>query len=153
LQRWSPTLRKTFAFLPLLAQTLVLMLVCTTPAVAAPTAAAPPGTRTQVQMGRDEFLRTHRWDPLSDVWTLNSGVEPPTGVMPRADVRAARDAYLATHRWDEARGWRPLAAAPRNLSAMPREQVKAETRQFLRTHRWDEAAEEWVPRNTRPPGR
>jgi hypothetical protein len=100
-------------------------------------------------MDRDEFLRTHHWDPESDVWTLNVGMQPPAGVMPREEVRAARDHYLSTHRWDDARGWRPLAAAPRNMSSLPREQVKAETRHFLRTHRWDETTEEWVMKTAR----
>ncbi len=100
--------------------------------------------RVQIKMDRDEFLRSHRWDPLTDVWSLNPGMALPLGVMPRADVMAARDTYLSTHRWDDARGWRPLVSGSRNLSAMTRDQLRLELRQFMRTHRWDETTEEWL---------
>jgi hypothetical protein len=138
-------LNKTFVTLPLLAALAVLALAGAAPQAWSQTvASAAPAPRAQVKMDRDEFLRTHRWDPLSDVWSLNPGMAPPAGVMPRADVMAARETYLSTHRWDDARGWRPLVSGSRNLSALTRDQVRLETRQFMRTHRWDETTEEWL---------
>jgi len=40
------------------------------------TATSP--TRHQVKMDTAEFLNTHTYDYFQDVWTLKSGVEPPT---------------------------------------------------------------------------
>ena len=139
-------MNKTLTTLPLLAALAGgLTLVGTAPQAGSQTVAkAAPAPRAQVKMDRDEFLRTHRWDPLSDVWSLNPGMAPPAGVMPRADVMAARDNYLSRHRWDAARGWRPLVSGSRNMSALPPDQVRLETRQFMRTHRWDETTEEWL---------
>jgi len=108
-------------------------------------AAAAPLTREQVKRDRDEFLRTHRWDTITDNWVLKSGVEAPTGVKSRAEVKAERDEFLRNNRWNETRDqWEPLHKAPRDLGTMTREQVRAETRQFVRTHQWDEEKSAWV---------
>lgn len=110
-------------------------------------AAAEGLTRAQVKMDRDEFLRTHTWNEASDIWTLKSGIEPPTGVKSRAEVRTARDEFLRTNRWDELNGtWQPLKIAPKGSSEKTRAQVRAETIRFAKTHRWDEATETWTVR-------
>ena len=110
-------------------------------------AAAPGATRAQVKMERDEFLRTHRWDETSDVWTLQDNVDPPMGVKSRAEVRAGRDAFLRNNRWDELNGmWKPRTPAAREPAAKSRAEVRAETIRFTKTHRYDEATEVWVER-------
>jgi hypothetical protein len=108
-------------------------------------ASAPP-TRSTVKMETKEFVRTHRWDELSDTWMLKSGVEPPTGVLSRATVRAQRDEFLRLNRWDEpTEAWIPRKPAPPTISSLTREEVRVETSAFVRTHRWDEEVEGWVP--------
>jgi len=109
-------------------------------------------TRVQVKMDRDEFLKTHRWDSTTDVWSLKSGVEPPVGVKSRAEVIAMRDEYLRNNLWDRSRGeWQPVKGGPRTMSSLSRAQVVAETRQFEATHRWDETDGLWVdqPKRTK----
>lgn len=126
---------------PAAAQTSPMMQV----AAPATTPDAAPLTRMQARMDRDEFLKTHRWDPVSDTWSLRQGIEPPVGVKTRAEVKAERDEFLRNNKWDDARsGWRPMGGTPRDLNAMSREQVRRETAQFTRTHRWDEPSESWV---------
>ena len=102
-------------------------------------------SRSQVKMETKEFLRTHRWEELSDTWLLKSGVEPPTGVMSRATVRAQRDEFLRLNRWDEPSGaWIARKPAPPTISSLTREEVRVETIAFVRTHHWDEEVEGWV---------
>ncbi len=126
-----------------------------TNASAAPDTAAVPSalTRAQVRMDRDEFIRTHTWDPGDEVWVLKPGFEPPMGMKSRAQVAAERDLYLSTHQWNEELGWVPLPGAPRDISTLKREQVREETRQFLKTHRWDEFNEAWVLKPVAAPKR
>lgn len=126
------------AGLPTLAQTTVA-------------AAAAPVTRQQIRMQRDEFLKTHRWDEASGLWTLRPGVEPPPGIKSRALVMAERDEFLRAHQWDDAQGWLPVPGTTRDLGNRSREQVRAETRAFLATHVWDEPTEKWVMRAERRP--
>jgi hypothetical protein len=99
--------------------------------------------RLQVKMERDEFLKTHRYDPVQGSWVLKSEVLPPRGVKTREEIKAERDAFLRAHKWDRERGWIPLQAE-RNLSTLTRAEVKAETAQFNRTHRWEEARDSFV---------
>jgi len=119
-------------------------------------AASQPGqsnpTRQQAKMERDEFLRTHRWDGVSETWVLKSNVEVPKGVASRAQVKSDRDAFLSKNRWDPVtETWKPVLGEPRQLSKLSREQVKSETRQFMRTHEWDEDREAWIEKQPRPP--
>lgn len=107
-------------------------------------------TRDQVKMERDEFLRTHKWDNTLDVWTLKSGVEPPTGVKTRAEVRGERDTFLSMNRWNNTLDiFEPVKGAPRDMAKVPRAQVRAETQQFLRTHEWDNQLSKFVDKRQR----
>lgn len=112
--------------------------------------ASPGLTRNQVKMERDEFLKYYRWDKTLDIWSLKSGVEPPTGVKTRAEVRGERDAFLSANRWSNTLAiWEPIKGAPRNMNSMPRAQVRAETQQFLRTHEWDNQLSKFVDKKER----
>lgn len=102
-------------------------------------------TRAQVQMDRDSFLATHRWDEQHSQWVLRDGMPMPQGIKSRAEVMAMTTEFLKMHRWDEARSeWVPTGGKPRDMSTLTREQVQMETLQFLRTHRFDESSGEWV---------
>lgn len=144
-QQASSTL---WALPKLLATATFLMVSAGLPAQAqsdASTAAAAPLTRAQVKMERNEFVKTHRWEPTSEMWVLKPGFEPPEGVKSRTEVKAERDAYLSKYRWDErSSDWVPVAGGSRKLSTLTRAQVKAETIQFMRTHEWDEESSSWV---------
>lgn len=119
-----------------------LALVCT----AAP-AQAQGLTREQVKMDRDAFLALMRWDELTGMWVLRSGMEPPKGVMSRAEVIAMRDQFLRMNVYDDTVGtWVPMKA-PRDMSTLTREQVNMETLRFLMTHRYDEQRNEWVSKS------
>lgn len=101
-------------------------------------------TREQVKMDRDAFLALMRWDELTGMWVLKSGMEPPKGVMSRAEVIAMRDQFLRMNVYDDTVGtWVPLKA-PREMSTLTREQVNMETLRFLMMHRYDEQRNEWV---------
>ena len=117
------------------------------------TATAAPLTRDQVKMERDEFLRTHQWDAVSENWVLKKGMEAPAGVKARAEVKAERDTFMRNNRWNPVTSdWEPLTKGPRDMGKMSREQVRNETRQFVRTHQWDEVKGAWVevaPRKAR----
>jgi|GEM_PF-2027994 hypothetical protein len=107
-------------------------------------------TREQVKMERDEFLRTHEYDPDIDNWVLKPGIDAPTGMKPRADVKAERNDFLRNNRWDDATSsWVSLKGKPRKMSTLSREQVRNETRQFNRTHRYDEINSTWVAKPVR----
>jgi hypothetical protein len=111
------------------------------------TTPSTPMTREQVKLERNEFLRSHEWDPNSDNWVLKPGFEAPTGVKTRDEVKAARDEFLRNHRWDgNTSSWVRLREGPRDLGQMSREQVRAETLEFMRTHEWDTTDEHWVDR-------
>lgn len=101
-------------------------------------------TREQVKMERDAFLALMRWDELSGMWVLKSGMEPPKGVMSRAEVLAMRDQFLRMNVYDDTVGsWVPVKA-PRDMSTLTREQVNMETLRFLTMYRYDEQRNEWV---------
>ncbi|HEY9109254.1 MAG TPA: hypothetical protein VIN58_21445 [Roseateles sp.] len=103
-------------------------------------------TREQVKMDRDTFLALMRWDELTGMWGLKSGMEPPKGVLSRAEVIEMRDHFLRMNRYDESIGaWVPLTAA-RDMSTLTREQVNMETVRFLMMYRYDESRSEWVSR-------
>lgn len=109
--------------------------------------AAAPMTRAQVKMETAEFLKTHRWDEVSETWMLKSGVEPPAGVKTRAEIKAETHQFLSNNRWDESSGsWVSLKDKPRDLSTMTRAQMRAETSRFVRTHMFDEATQTWMDR-------
>jgi hypothetical protein len=134
---------------------LVIMLCAATLALAGhhvqaqqATAAATSGplTRAQVKMERDEFIKSHQWDPTNESWMLKPEFEPPAEMKGRAQVRKERDEFLRNNRWDAAaNSWIPLVK-PREISQLSRDQVRKETQQFLRTHEWDTAAEGWTLR-------
>lgn len=125
-----------FALLP-------LVLAAALSAVAAPVQAQGL-TREQVKMDRDTFLSLMRWDELTGMWVLKSGMEPPKGVLSRAEVIAMRDHFLRMNRYDDIQGsWVPLQAA-RDMSMLTREQVNMETQRFLMMYRYDESRSEWV---------
>jgi hypothetical protein len=101
-------------------------------------------TREQVKMERDAFLALMRWDELTGMWVLKSGVEPPPGVMSRTEVIAMRDQFLRMNVYDDTVGsWVPVKA-PRDMSMLTREQVNMETLRFLMMYRYDEQRNEWV---------
>jgi hypothetical protein len=102
-------------------------------------------SREQVKMDRDAFLKIMRWDELTGMWVLKSGMEPPAGVMSRADVIAMRDKFLMMNVYDDTVGsWVPVKSGPREMSKLSREQVNMETLRFLMMYRWDESANDWV---------
>lgn len=104
-------------------------------------------TREQVKMDRDAFLSMMRWDELTGMWVLKSGIEPPKGVMSRAEVIEMRDQFLRMNVYDDSVGtWVPIKA-PRDMSTLTREQVNMETLRFLMTHRYDERRNEWVSKS------
>jgi hypothetical protein len=110
----------------------------------AATNAATATTRAQVKMERDEFLKSHRWDSMSENWVLKQDFEPPAPLKTRVEVLKERDEFLKRNRWDSATGEWINLPQPRTLSNLTREQVRRETREFLRTHEWDEVAEAWI---------
>ncbi len=107
-------------------------------------AASNQVTREQVQMDRDVFLATMRWDETMSLWVLKSGMEPPKGVLPRSEVIAMRDMFLRTHRYDEASSSWVSMEKPRDMMTMTREQIEKETAMFLKMYRFDEATSAWV---------
>lgn len=123
--------------------TLTLALAASLAAFAAPSEAQGL-TREQVKMERDAFLALMRWDELTGMWVLKSGMEPPKGVMSRAEVIAMRDQFLRMNVYDDTVGaWVPVKA-PRDMSTLTREQVNMETLRFLMMYRYDEQRNEWV---------
>ena len=107
-------------------------------------AQAQSATREQVKMERDAFLALMRWDELTGMWVLKSGMEPPRGVMSRAEVLAMRDQFLRMNVYDDTVGaWVPVKK-PRDMSTLTREQVNMETLRFLMMYRYDEQRNEWI---------
>lgn len=105
--------------------------------------AGAPLTRAQVKMERDEFMKSHQYDPAAENWVLKPGFEAPAGMKSREQVKAERDEFIKTHKYDPAaETWVPLKGAPK--STMSREQVRNEARQFVRTHSWDPVTDTWV---------
>lgn len=105
--------------------------------------AAPALTREQVKKERDEFIKTHRYDPLTENWVLRKEFEPPTSMKTRAQVKAERDEFLKTHRYDSSNeAWVPLKGEPK--SSLSRAQVRTEAAQFLRSHQWDDVNSAWI---------
>jgi hypothetical protein len=104
---------------------------------------APALTREQVKRERDEFVKTHQYDPVTENWILRKEFEPPKGMKTRAEVKAERDEFIRTHRYDTSEEvWVSLKGEPKgNLT---REQVHAEAVQFLRTHSWDDINSTWT---------
>lgn len=122
---------------------LTLALAASLVAFAAPSQAQGL-TREQVKMERDAFLALMRWDELTGMWVLKSGMEPPKGVMSRAEVIAMRDQFLRMNVYDDTVGtWVPVKA-PRDMSTLTREQVNMETLRFLMMYRYDEQRNEWI---------
>ena len=137
-------LMKRLQILPLL----VGLLVANIGLVHAQTTTTPtPLTREQVKMDRDEFMKTHRYDPVTENWMLKSGFEAPMGVTSRSEVKAERDEFLRKHRYDVADNqWVPLSDEEVKTSTKSRDQVRQETKRFMTTHNWDEVKQVWVER-------
>ncbi|MBW8847068.1 MAG: hypothetical protein JF607_19040 [Burkholderiales bacterium] len=122
------------------------LVLATAMATVAVPAAAQNLTREQVKMDRDAFLALMRWDELTGMWVLKSNMEPPKGVMSRAEVLAMRDQFLRMNVYDDTVGsWVPIKA-PRDMSTLTREQVNMETLRFLMMYRYDESRNEWISR-------
>ena len=121
------------------------LVLTTSNLVSAQTTAAPaPLTREQVKMEPDEFMKTHRYDPVTENWVMKPGFEAPVGVKSRAEVKAERDDFLRKHRYAVADNqWVPLTDEEAKASNKSRTQVREETRQFMRTHQWDTVKEVW----------
>lgn len=111
----------------------------------AQTAPAPASmTREQIRMERDEFLKSHFYDPHTENWVMKPGFEAPAGMKTREQVRAERDEFLRNNRFDYASGfWLPIKGSTGPQSTRTRAQIREETRQFMRTHQWDTAKETW----------
>jgi hypothetical protein len=106
-------------------------------------ATTPALTREQVKKDRDDFIKTHRYDPVSENWVLRKEFEPPTGMKTRAQVKAERDEFIKTHRYDNAKEeWVPLNDVPK--ATLSRAQVRAEAAQFIRSYQWDDTNSVWV---------
>jgi hypothetical protein len=117
----------------------------------APTSTAGTGTQRPTSAQKQEFLRTHYYDHVNQVWVVKGGsvdtAAPPPDVKSRAQVKAERDDFLSKNRWDNVNSrWVPVAGPPRELSTLPREQVKQETEQFLRNYTYDEMTDTWIPK-------
>jgi hypothetical protein len=110
------------------------------------TVAPTPLTREQVKMERDEFMKSHRYDQVTENWVMKPGFEAPVGVKSRAEVKAQRDDFLRKHRYEggvDSGKWVPLTDEEAKASNKSRAQVREETRQFVRTHQWDSVKEVW----------
>jgi hypothetical protein len=106
---------------------------------------AQSASRAQVQMDRDTFLATFRWDELSSQWVMKEGLPMPKGIKSRDEIMGMVMDHLKNHRWDELNGeWVPISGKPREMSTLTRDQVHRETVMFLMTHRFDEASSQWV---------
>ena len=126
---------------------LVGILLATSNLVHAQTAAvATQGamSREQVKMERDEFLKTHRYDSVTDNWVLKQEFEAPVGVKSRDQVKAERSEFLRNNHYDDnTSSWVPIKGGAVPPSTMTRQQVRDETRQFMRTHQWDAVEQAW----------
>lgn len=136
---------KTLKFLPIALA--LAMLPAVTP-VSAQTASmadpAAPMTRERVKQDRDEFMRSHQYDTLSDTWTLKPGFDSPAGMKTRAEVKAERDMFMKTHRYNaQSATWTSTGPTPRT-TGLTRAEVQADTKAFMRTHRWDDLGNSWI---------
>ncbi|MCW7538431.1 hypothetical protein OOT46_11330 [Aquabacterium sp. A7-Y] len=129
----------------LVASLLASAFVWLVPCADAQTSTQAGKTREHVTMERDDFLKTHEFDPVNNTWSLKDDVEPPVGVKTREEMKAERDAFLSTHRWDErSQSWKPLDGAPKDMDKLSREQVREDTRKFVRTHEYNRETQTWV---------
>ena len=102
-------------------------------------------TRAEVRAECTAFLRTHRWEGISNNWVLKSGERPPEGIASREQIRAEQDSFLKANRWNEIENrWDSVAGAPRDLGRRSRSEVRKEASAFMRTHRWDEESGRYV---------
>jgi hypothetical protein len=102
-------------------------------------------TRAQVQMDRDTFLATMRWDESMSAWVMRDDVPMPAGVPSKAEVMAMADKFMSMHTYDGNKNkWVPVTGSPRDLSKLSRAQVEAETIRFLKMYRFDESMSQWV---------
>jgi hypothetical protein len=101
-------------------------------------------SREQVKMERDEFLKTHRYDSVTDNWVLKQEFEAPVGVKSRDQVKAERTEFLRNNHFDDNTStWVPVKGSAVPASTLTRQQVRDETRQFMRTHQWDAVEQAW----------
>ena len=85
------------------------------------TATSGPLTRAQVKMEREDFIKSHKWDPENENWVLKPEYEPPGPMKGRAEVRKERDEFLKNNRWDTTtETWVPLVQ-PRVVSQLSRD--------------------------------
>lgn len=130
--------------------TLSIFLAAALASAAAPSFAQTATTeRTVVKMDRDTFLSLMRWDEPMSMWVLKSNMQPPAGVVPRAEIKSMRDKFLSMNTWSEPNSdYIPIKGAPRDMKTMTREQVDMETARFNMMFRWDEPSSNWVKKST-----
>ncbi len=58
-------------------------------------------TRQQVREARDDWLRTHRWDPGADEWMLLEAQPRDPGGLTRDQVHRETLEFLRNHEWDD----------------------------------------------------
>jgi hypothetical protein len=108
-------------------------------------AASSGKTFEKVQMDRDQYLKSHRYEENERSWSSLNGEKLSTGSKSFAEVMEMRDVFLRHNVYDERKGeWISLNGKPRDLSTLTREQVKEETMQFARMHRFDTQMNAWV---------
>jgi len=110
--------------------------------------------RQQVKMETKAFLSTHTLDANTDIWSLKSGVEPPTGVLSRATVKAQGDEFMRNNRWDNTKsGYVPIAPAPREPSTLTHAEMRTETAQFMFFFHGAETTERWIETSAARPSK
>jgi hypothetical protein len=113
-------------------------------------AASSGNTFEQVQMDRDQYLKSHRYDENDRTWSSLNGAKLSTGSKSFEEVMAMRDVFLRYNIYDERSSqWKSLNGKPRDLSTLTREQVREETMQFARMHRFDTQMNAWMLNNFR----
>lgn len=138
----------SFVATPLLIAVLSLPALSVAQTAPSPGTTAAPLTRAEVKMERQEFVKTHRYDPDSETWVLKEGFEPPAGLKTRAEVKSEREAFLRTHRWNPSTEvWDSIT--PEQGQAKTREQVRGEAKQFAKTHEWDPITNTWSEKTPR----
>ncbi len=134
--------------------TLIALAIVTTSTVSvAQTASeksATPATRNEIKMERQDFMKSHRYDDVLEVWTLKPEYEPPKGVKSRTEIIAERNKFLSMNRYDAGtQDWVKISGSPRDMSTMSRDEVKRERDAFTSTHMFDNTLGTWSLKNPR----
>jgi hypothetical protein len=112
--------------------------------------AAPSATRNEIKMERQEFMKSHRYDDVLEIWTLKPEYEAPAGMKTRAEIIAERNTFLSMNRYDAGtQEWVKLPGSPRDMSTMTRDQVKRERDAFSSTHTFDNTLGVFTLKNPR----